>query len=110
MRFKYLTDPHNRGDTTSHQLENSMERQRVSEIENLVAQNKLTAAEVFVQKKQLVYREEPYHAFCKKMAYEVEIRKLKRLIKEESDYLDTNELTQISNSSILHKKFQETIY
>lgn len=31
------------------------------------------------------------------------------LIKEASDYLDTNELTQISSNSILHKKFKEAI-
>jgi hypothetical protein len=31
------------------------------------------------------------------------------LIKEASDYLDTNELTSICSSSILHKKFKEAL-
>ena len=86
-----------------------MELQRVRDIEDLIAQNKLSAAQVFTQMKQLVYREPPCHALCEKQAYELEIRKLKSLLKEASDYLDTNELTSIGNSSILHKKFQEAV-
>ena len=47
--------------------------------------------------------------YQKSMRQEEEIKKLKSLIKEAADYLDTNELTQISNSSILHKKFKEAV-
>lgn len=59
-----------------------MEIQRVSEIEDLIAQNKLSAAQVFTQMKQLVYRESPCHAACEKTAYEAEIRQLVRLVRE----------------------------
>lgn len=86
-----------------------MELQRVTEIEGLIAQNEMSAAQVFTQMKQLIYREPPCHAFCEKKAYEIEIRNLKNLIKEASDYLDTNELTTICSSSILHKKFKEAV-
>ncbi len=38
-----------------------------------------------------------------------ENKKLRSLIREASNYLDTNELTSISNSSILHRKFKEAV-
>ncbi|MTI12139.1 hypothetical protein [Sansalvadorimonas verongulae] len=61
-----------------------MELQRVREIEDLIAQNKMTAAQVFTQMKQLVYREAPCYAMCEKAAYEAEIRKLKSLLEKNS--------------------------
>ncbi len=45
----------------------------------------------------------------KSMEQVEEIKMLKALIKEASDYLDTNELTTICHSSILHKKFKEAV-
>ena len=47
--------------------------------------------------------------YQKSLRQEEEIKALKSLIKEASDYLDTNELTTICSSSILHQKFKEAI-
>lgn len=38
-----------------------------------------------------------------------QVAELKALIKEASDYLDTNEFTSIGSSSILHNKFKEAL-
>lgn len=41
---------------------------------------------------------------------EGELRKLRALVKEASDYLDTNRLTNIAHGSILHQKLKaETV-
>jgi len=50
-----------------------MELQRVSEIESLIAGGEITAAQVFTQMKQLVYRDAPCRAFCEKTAFEKKI-------------------------------------
>ena len=62
-----------------------MELQRVSEIEDLITQNKLSASQVFTQMRQLVYREPPCHALCEKRAYEIEIRQLKSFMQKAFD-------------------------
>ena len=49
------------------------------------------------------------HLIAGEATCKAENEKLKALIKEAADYLDTNELTQISSSSILHKKFKEAV-
>ena len=38
-----------------------------------------------------------------------ENQKLRDLLKEAAEYLDTNELTVISSSSVLHRKFKEVV-
>lgn len=40
---------------------------------------------------------------------EARVEELEKLIKSASDYLDTNELTSIGSTSILHKQFKQAL-
>ncbi len=53
-----------------------MELSRVKEIENAIAHNELSPAQVFTQMKQLVYRETPCYAFCEGKAFKSNIKGL----------------------------------
>ena len=72
---------------------------RVKEIESMIATGDMTAAQCFTQMKQLVYRGPHCYALCEKVAFERETAKLKSLIREASDYLDTNNLTSIGSGN-----------
>lgn len=57
-----------------------MELTRVQEIENAIAHNELSPAQVFTQMKQLVYREAPCYAFCEGKAFKSNIKSLEAKI------------------------------
>ena len=45
--------------------------------------------------------------YMEAMRLEDEIEKLKALISEASEYLDTNSMTSIGHGSVLHRKFKD---
>ena len=47
--------------------------------------------------------------YMKSLKQEKRIKELEALIKEAADYLDTNELTTIASSSVLHRKFRKAV-
>lgn len=59
--------------------------------------------------KFLGLREHLIEAMQKIESLEQQVEKYKGLVKEASDYLDTNELTSIGSTSIMHRKFKEAL-
>jgi S-adenosylmethionine/arginine decarboxylase-like enzyme len=45
--------------------------------------------------------------YMKAMRLEDENKQLRELLKEASDYLDTNNITSIGHGSVLHRKFKD---
>ncbi|MTI12828.1 Lar family restriction alleviation protein [Sansalvadorimonas verongulae] len=54
-------------------------------------------------------RAAPCQHYCEQAAFNAEIKKLKALIKEAADYLDTGSHTSIASNSIMHREFREAV-